>query len=293
MKISTSCEHGIAAGLTARESLRLMKAAGFEGIDLSLCRHMNEPEKYLTKEWTASVLEQVRTAKDEGLEIAQCHLPYYPGHLENPGDGSAEAFGEYWLPMYFHGLEAAEKAGAKIAVIHPMYHEGGRQATVDANVYLWEKMRPALKQSGIKLAFENVFIRRERKYIRAFLEEAEVMREIADAMDADTAGLCMDTGHANIFRFDICEYARTFADRLICLHVNANSGEDEHIIPLSGAAWCERMDFEAFSRTLNEIGYKGWYNLEVSGGRFPKAAARPFYEYAAIVARHLADAAQC
>ena len=289
MKISTSCGHGVSAGLSARESLRLMKQAGFQGVDLGLCRCMNEPEKFLTKEWTDAVLEQAHIAKGEGLEIAQSHLPYYPGHLENPGDGSAEAFGELWLPMYFHALEAAYRAGAKIAVIHPMYHGGGRQATVDANVYLGEKLRSALKQNGIRLAFENVFIRRERKYIRAFVEEAEVVREIADALGSDIAGICMDTGHANVFRFDISEYARVLGDRLICLHVNANSGEDEHIIPLTAPTWCERMDFEAFSKTLKEIDYTGWYNLEISGGRFPKAAARPFYEYAAIVARYLAD----
>lgn len=289
MKISTSCGHGISAGLSARESLRLMKQAGFQGIDLGLCRCMDEPEKFLTKEWTDAVLEQAHIAKEEGLEIAQSHLPYYPGHLENPGDGSAEAFGELWLPMYFHALEAAYRAGAKIAVIHPMYHEGGRQATIDANVYLGEKLRGALKQSGIRLAFENVFIRRERKYIRAFVEEAEVVREIADALGSGIAGICMDTGHANVFRFDISEYAKVLGDKLICLHVNANSGEDEHIIPLTAPAWCERMDFEAFSKTLKEIGYTGWYNLEISGGRFPKAAARPFYEYAGVVARYLAD----
>ena len=289
MKISTSCGHGISAGLSARESLRLMKQAGFQGIDLGLCRCMNEPEKFLTKEWTDAVLEQAHIAKEEGLEIAQSHLPYYPGHLENPGDGSAEAFGELWLPMYFHALEAAYRAGAKIAVIHPMYCEKSRQATIDANVYLGEKLRGALKQSGIRLAFENVFIRRERKYIRAFVEEAEVVREIADALGSGIAGICMDTGHANVFRFDISEYAKVLGDKLICLHVNANSGEDEHIIPLTAPAWCERMDFEAFSKTLKEIGYTGWYNLEISGGRFPKAAARPFYEYAGVVARYLAD----
>ena len=292
MKISTSCEHGIAAGLSARESLKLMKQAGFEGIDLSLCRYMGEPEKFLTEEWTRAVLEKAHIAKEEGLEIAQCHLPYGPGHLENPGDGSAKAFGEVWLPMYLHALEAAEKVGVKIAVIHPMYHEGGRQATIDANVYLGEQMRPALERSGIKLAFENVFVRRERKYIRGYVEEAEVIRAIADAL-GDIAGICMDTGHANIFRFDISEYAKVLGDKLICLHVNANSGEDEHIIPLTGAAWCERMDFVTFSETLKQIGYRGWYNLEIAGGRFPGQAARPFYEYAAIVARHLADIAQC
>ena len=47
---------------------------------------------------------------------------------------------------------------------------------------------------------------------------------------------------------------------------------------------------ESLDMIFRRIGtrYAGWYNLEVSGGRFPKEAARPFYEYSAIVARHLA-----
>ena len=47
MKISISPEHGIAAGLSVRESLKTVKQAGFEGIDLSFCQYMNEPEKLL------------------------------------------------------------------------------------------------------------------------------------------------------------------------------------------------------------------------------------------------------
>ncbi len=109
-----------------------------------------------------------------------------------------------------------------------------------------------------------------------------------DAVNDPLVGACMDTGHANIFRFDICDFAKTLGKRLYCLHVNGNAGEDEHAIPLTISGWTERMDFKAFGETLKEIGYTGWYNLEVSGGRFPKEAARPFYEYAAIVARHLA-----
>ena len=134
MKISTSCEHGIAAGLSARESLKLMKQAGFEGIDLSLCRYMGEPEKFLTEEWTRAVLEKAHIAKEEGLEIAQCHLPYGPGHLENPGDGSAKAFGEAAATRLIQlgsvhpadrdfaaHLKEVSAAGFKGIKLHPFY----------------------------------------------------------------------------------------------------------------------------------------------------------------------------
>ncbi len=289
MKISTSCEHGIAAGLTPEPSLKTMKAAGFEGIDWSLCADMDDPGAFLTEAWTRKVLNVAHIAKEEGLALAQSHLPYYPGHVENPGDGSAEAFGKAWLPMYEHALRACDTAGCKLTVVHPMYILGSREKTVDANLYLLDRLLPVLRQSGIRVAVENVFARRNRKYVPAYVEEAETIRGIVDGLGSDLVGACMDTGHANIFRYDICDFAKTLGDKLYALHVNSNAGEDEHAIPYSLSGWCERMDFDAFSKTLGEIGYRGWYNLEITGGRFPAQAARPFYEYAAIVARHFAD----
>ena len=288
MKISTSADHGIRSGLSARESLQTMKQAGFEGIDWNLSKHSEEPEKLLTAQWTRDALEVAHIAKEEGLALAQSHLPYGPGHTDNPGDGSAKAYGEVWLPRYEHALEACAKGGCKIAVVHPMYILEGYEQTVEANLYLIGRLLPLLQQTGIRLAVENVFARRNKQYLRAYVGEAKTIAAIIDGVDSPLVGACMDTGHANIFRFDISAYAKELGHRLIALHVNANAGEDEHLIPYTAAAWCERMDFEAFTKTLHEIGYQGWYNLEITGGRFPAEAARPFYEYAAIVARWLA-----
>lgn len=289
MKISTSANHGIAAGLSLRESLATMKRAGFEGIDWALCGNIAEPEKLMTDAWTDRVLEVAHIAREEGLELAQSHLPYGPGHVDNPGDGSAHAFGEVWLPRYEHALEACFKGGCTLAVVHPMYMLEGYEQTVEANLYLIDSLLPLLRETGIRLAVENVFARRNRKYIPAFVEEARTIAAIIDGTNSPLVGACMDTGHANIFRFDISEYARSLGHRLIALHMNSNAGEDEHLIPYSASGWCERMDFGAFTKTLGEIGYCGWYNLEITGGRFPAEAARPFYEYAAIVAKWLAN----
>ncbi|MBQ9408107.1 MAG: sugar phosphate isomerase/epimerase [Clostridia bacterium] len=289
MKISTSANHGIAAGLSVRQSIVTMKRSGFEGIDWALSADSTEPEKLLTRAWTDRVLEVAHIAREEGLELAQSHLPYGPGHTDNPGDGSAKAYGEVWLPRYEHALEACALGGCTLAVVHPMYMLEGYEQTVEANLYLIDKLMPLLKQTGIRLAVENVFARRNKQYLSAFVAEARTIAAIVDGVNSPLVGACMDTGHVNIFRKDISEFARELGSRLIALHVNSNAGEDEHLIPYTAAGWCERMDFGAFTKTLNEIGYKGWYNLEITGGRFPAEAARPFYEYAAIVAKWLTN----
>ena len=287
MKISTSPGHGVAAGLSAAESLKTMKEAGFEGIDWGLCPSPEHPETMFDSEWARKVLEVARLAKEEGLKLAQSHLPYGPGHLDNPGDGSAKAFGEVWLPCYERALEICAMGGCDLAVLHPMYMLEGYEQTVEANLYLIDRIMPIVRQTGIRLAFENVFARRNRRYIKAYVEEARTIAAIVDGANSPLVGACMDTGHANIFRYDISEYARELGSRLIALHVNSNAGEDEHLIPYTASGWCERMDFGAFTKTLGEIGYRGWYNLEITGGRFPAEAAKPFYEFAALVARSL------
>ena len=52
------------------------------------------------------------------------------------------------------------------------------------------------------------------------------------------------------------------------------------------------MDYHALSQALKEIGYAGSYNLEVAVGHSSPAAAAAYYQYAAAIARSLADEAE-
>ncbi len=289
MKISFSPSHGLNAGLSKRETMRCMKRAGFDGIDLSMCRYMDEPEKLLTAEWTRDVTETAQIARDEGLEISQGHLPYFPGHTPNPGDGSPRAFSEHWLPLYRHALDAGAKAGCPVAVMHPMYMLEGFAQTVDANVFLLSELINELKDMGVRVALENIFARRNRQYIGASVEKPETLVSVIDRLGSPCVGACLDTGHANIFRLNMSECARTLGSRLIALHVNTNAGEDEHALPGAISAWCARQDFPAFTQTLKEIGYKGAYNLELACSLLPPEAVQPYYSYCAAVARALAN----
>jgi len=292
MKISTSLEHAIGqAGVSARESARMMKRAGFDGVDLDMCKHQMEPEKLLLPAWREDILHQAEALKAEGLEIAQCHLPFYPGHIPLPGAGRYEDFEDFMLPEYMRALEVCREIGCHTAVMHPFFILGEAQATWDGNVRMIEKLMPYLKEWKVRLALENVY-GFDGNYADSHMSRGEDIMQVLRRTEAEWVGACIDTGHANIFRLPIGDMARLFGKRLFALHVNGNAGKDEHAIPYSMSDWCECMDFHDFSAALKEIGYNGFYNLEIASGPIPRQAAQPFLDYAAAVARGLADEAE-
>lgn len=290
MKISTSLKHGMnIASVSARESARMMKDAGFDGVDINMCAHQTEPEKLLASVWREELLAQAEALKAEGLEIAQCHLPFYPGHLPLPGDGSYESFEKFMLPSYIRALDVCSEIGCRTAVMHPFFTQESAELTFKGNLRMVENLMPLLEKYDIRLALENIY---GLNYADSNVSRPESILHILRQADSPRIGACIDTGHANIFKIDIGAMARLYGPRLFALHVNGNAGKDEHAIPYSMSSWCEDMDFHDFSSALKQIGYSGYYNLELSTGAIPAPAAQAFLNYAATVARALADEAE-
>ena len=290
MKISTSLDHAVGIdGVTYRESARMLRQAGFSGVDFSLCRDQESPEKQLSAAWIEDVRLRAAALKAEGLEIAQCHLPYVGSHIELPGGKGYDNYEAFVMPGLERSLEVCGEIGCRLAVIHPYFYPDDRQATREGNLRLIEKLMPLLEKYDVRLALENVW---GMGYTDVGVSRAEDILPLIEAADSERVGACIDTGHANIFRLDIAAMARLYGKKLFALHINGNAGQDEHVIPYSMSGWCERMDFYAFSAALREIGFKGYYNLEIAHGNLPKGVAQPFLNYAAAVARALADLAE-
>ncbi len=294
MKISISLEHAMRIdGVSARESARMLKQAGFDAVDLNMSHGSPDFERIMKPEWADPILEQAEALHAEGLEIAQCHLPYYPGHIALPGDGSAETFVELvWRP-WSRAIEVAGQVGCPVAVMHPYFDmHAGPEKTYAGNVLLIDRLMPALKKGGVRLALENCYGAEHGKYMDGHAARPEDILEILRRTDADYVGACIDTGHANIFRIHIGDMARAYGSRLIALHVNGNAGEDSHAIPYSITGWTEHVDYHDFSAALREIGYKGSYNLETGTGNLPRGCAQAYLNFAGTVARSLADLAE-
>lgn len=291
MKISISLECAIRMGQkNVREAAALIRKAGFDGIDLSMDRDVHLP--FCKEEWEAAVLAHAEAAREQGLEILQCHLPFWPGHIDLPGDGTYEAFEAELLPQYTAALELCGKIGCKTAVMHPFISLDSKRLTLEANVRLLKKLVPVMTQCGVRVALENVYASREGHYLRCAVSDAPGLLEIVERVGSPLVGVCMDTGHANIFGIAAADMARQLGQSLIALHINGNAGKDEHVIPYTMSDWCELMDYHALSRALKDIDYAGSYNLEVAAGTSSPAAAAAYYQYAGAVARALADEAE-
>ena len=291
MKTSIALECGLHAGVkTPEEAAAYIREAGFDGIDLGMDRDVSVP--FDEEAWRAGILSHARAAQAQGLEILQCHLPYWPGHIDLPGDGTCEAYENELLPQFRSALALCAELGCRTAVMHPFISLDSRRLTLDGNVCLLKKLLPDLEKYGVRIALENVYASRCGQYLYTAVSDAEGLLEITERVGSPLVGVCMDTGHANIFGISAAEMARQLGDRLIALHVNGNAGKDEHVIPYTMSDWCECMDYHALSQALKETGYTGSYNLEVAAGPSSPKVAAAYYLYAGAVARVLADEAQ-
>ena len=290
MKIATSLEHAVKIDkVSYRESARMMKRAGFDGVDFSMTRNQTEPEKQLAPAWMEDVLMRAEAIKAEGLEIAQCHLPYYGSHLDRPGNGDYADYEAFVMPGLLRALEACGQIGCHLAVLHPYFATMSANGTRTGNLRIIEKLMPGLEKYHVKLALENIY---GKAYADTGVSRPEGILSVIEAVNSELVGACIDTGHANILGVDIVQMARMYGKKLFALHINGNAGKDEHVVPYTMSGWCEKMDFRTFSAALKEIGFKGYYNLEIACGDLPEGIAQPFLNYAAAVARALADLAE-
>ena len=291
MKISTSLKYGMQiAGVNAAEAARMMVKAGFQGVDFGLNDHQTEPDRIQEPAWHDRYIEMADALKAEGLEIAQTHLPYYFAHIPHPGKGTYAEYEAFMLPGYLRALEVTAEIGCHLTVLHPYYVETDPVRTRDGNQRLLERLLPCLEKYDIRLALENNWAWGFKNANASYPEDLYAMAERAGDPHI---GLCIDTGHANLFRIDIAAMARLYGGKLFALHINGNGGtQDEHILPYTMGGFYERLDYQAFSAALKEIGYKGYYNLELAVGNMPACLAQPYYDFAAAVARALADLAE-
>lgn len=96
------------------------------------------------------------------------------------------------------------------------------------------------------------------------------LRKLLDDVNSPHLGICLDTGHLNIYRDaeknlieDQGDFIRSFGhDRLLALHLADNDGTyDQHMMP------CGRgnIDFASVAKALRAIDYTGILNYEIPG----------------------------
>ncbi|MBQ9922667.1 MAG: sugar phosphate isomerase/epimerase [Clostridia bacterium] len=158
------------------------------------------------------------------------------------------------------------------------------------NFELFTTVLPFARQYGIKIATETLgdapnhgcccLLGCTDEFIKTYDKICE------EGGFDDCFATCMDTGHTNkAMRFDnptSGNAIRMIGESLIALHLHDNNGlTDQHKIPLTGS-----IDWKDVFDALDEIGYNGVYNLEISLDCFGKGIEIETAEYAVKVMRN-------
>lgn len=164
----------------------------------------------------------------------------------------------------------------------------------DLNFDLFSKVLPFARKYGIKIAAETLGDAPNHGtcclfgYTSEFVKAYERICEEGEF--SDCLASCMDTGHTNkAMRFDNNptpgDAIRQIGKSITALHLHDNNGlTDQHKIPFTGSInWKDVFD------ALDEIGYNGVYNMEISLDCFGKGIEIETAEYAVKVMRNFLD----
>lgn len=214
-----------------RRALELTKSQGFEATEYSHALHWNDDEVATVRDMTAEI----------GLEPWSLHAWVGGDVLTAEGSSATE-----------QNLRRAGPVALGLGVGRIVHHTNGSTLSGDGPERLQREAEVirAAWQPGFRFALENMSTLAHMEYVVALVDE----------LGADVAGICVDSGHANLGDLGAPRALRMAGDRLITTHLQDNHGErDEHLPPGDG-----QIPWEAVAEALSEIGYHGCLMLELT-----------------------------
>lgn len=230
----------------------LASKAGFKYISANYYDMQNKTDY----EWEHAIENTKNILDKNGLSCIQIHPFYYDLLLSSEIRDEAS---EYAIHK---AIEAGGRLGAEWVAIHPrsnlttgLYRSKSFEDNKkDIGAYL-----DTAAKFGTGIAAENLLIADGITPIIPFYSwSCEDLCELVDSFSAKNIGICWDTGHANLLRFDQATAIRFMGERIRCTHVHNNFGKcDDHLTPDQGS-----IPWEKVMKAFSDVGYKGPLTLE-------------------------------
>lgn len=303
ISISTeACPHG--GDLTIlQDTLKLVRQAGFNAVDLSLQGIHAAGSPLLSSSWEKWCSALVRHNEQSGIRFVQAHAPAY--NLPSPAVADADEK----QAMVMRTIQAAGLLGIEWIVVHPGtdYLASDAENDFQQNLLFFRKLSECAAAAGTGIAIENLFDtyhapldapsgphsdnRVDRRCIsrRRFGSDPSDIRRLADTLSSEgyPVGLCWDTGHAHLSGIRQGKALCALGDRVKVVHFHDNHAfEDSHLTPFAGSVpWQDIMP------ALTQIGFTGSINLECGGftNALPRELILSGLSYAHATAQHLLD----
>lgn len=232
------------------ESFRLIKEAGFDGVDLQSID--KKDSDILLNSHVQAANETKRLIQESGLICNLAHAPFRKFFY-----GMAFNLSEPVFKELVNSIEYAAIVGAKYIVVHgvPVPLGGMSSQSLQYNYEFYTALAPYAKEFGIQIALENVSGRLPYPY-----QISEILRMLDDSCFT----FLLDTGHARLCHIDPECFIRDLPYGTVkALHVQdmrGIEGKDDHILPGMGI-----LNWDEILKALAENGYDGDFNMEVHG----------------------------
>lgn len=259
--------------LGAKAGYRMIKEAGFTGIDWNIDRALDRKalkdlslgyscifEKSLD-EVLAFYDEELTAIRENGLVISQAHAPFPPFMATRP------ELLDYSIGIYKRTIELCDAVGCKYLVIHGVClaenDPVNTPETVKAlNEKLYGGLIDTLKKTSVTVCLENLIVASSVGVAEGVCADAHEAIEYIDTLNAKAGkecfGLCLDTGHLHALRKSFPAYISLLGKRIKALHIHDNNGHnDQHLMPYAGT-----INWEEFCQCLAAIGYEGDLSFE-------------------------------
>lgn len=261
------------------EGFKKLREHGYDCIDYAeLCKRHSDLYKFSEDKYRGFLTDIGESADKHGVEITQLHGLWAT-------DDKTRAQREESISYFIKEIEGAHYMGCKNVVIHPFLPYGwgaeiDKDKIWDVNIDLFTRLLPYAEKYNVTICAEN------QPFTAIEMSTVKAVKRLVREFNHPRLKVCLDTGHANVFRDDIAEDVRLLGDDLATLHVHDNKGNwDQHLIPYMG-----NIKWEEFLSALKEIGYKGAFTLETMiSTSMPQPIKEEMQRSLAGLARQMAD----
>lgn len=278
-----------------KKALEIAKKLGVDGVDFFTNSFDFSKSDSVYSRSDQEIIEYFsdikKYADSLGISVAQTHgrLRTYMGE---------EASDKKCLENARRDLLAASALGAPVCVMHGVKSsimKGNPEPRyirdlcyeIFSRIIEWSRMygvKTAIETSGYTDATQSLEFFANAKEIKGIFERISKQND-----NSQYFSICVDTGHTNTaVRFgnpSVGDCIRMYGKGISCLHLHDNDGVHDLHLPMR----CGTIDWEDVLSALKEIGYDGYYNLEVNFSRFGKGFEIEAADFSVKLLRFMLD----
>lgn len=242
-------------GLSVKESMKLAKEAGFDGIELAL----NETGEMSLESTEAELLDIKKAAEEIGIELYSIACGLYWDYSITSDDAAVRAKAEEIVKKE---IDTAKILGCDSCLIIPGtvcadFVDPNKvvdyQTAYDRSFEAFSRLKAYAEEAKVNIGLENVW----NKFLTSPIE----MKEFIDKIDSEYVGSYFDVGNV-VFNGFPEHWIRILNKRIKKVHFKdyrKEAGGLHGFVDLLAGD----VNYPAVVEALNEVGYDGWVTAEM------------------------------